>query len=148
MRPRTRVSLCVLAVTAAGVLALTLVPTGPSPAAHKPPENDAVKALLTERLAALAEIHEQVLQAFKGRQVHFSEVVAAQSALLRGKLDLCETNAERVKVHEELVKAAEEMSEVVQRMVEAKVATGIDALEARVQLLDARIGLERAKAAK
>ena len=96
MRRGIRLSLCALAAAAAGVLALTL---GPSTAAPKPPENDAVRALLTERQAALAEIHEQALRAFKGGQYPLTEVLAAQAALARGKLDLCETNAERVKVH-------------------------------------------------
>ncbi|MBX9623591.1 MAG: TolC family protein [Gemmataceae bacterium] len=145
MRPRTRVSLWALAACTAGVLALTL---GPSPAAQKPPENDAVKALLTERLAALTQIHEQALQAFKGGQYPMTEVLAAQAALARGKLDLCETNAERVKVYEEMTKVAEQTVQAVRKMVGVQQATGLDVLKAEVQLLEARIGLERAKAAK
>lgn len=148
MRSRTRVSLCVLIAATAGVLTLTLGPTGSSPAAQKPPENDAVKPLLTERLVALAKIHEQTLQAYKGGRYPLTEVLAAQAALVRGKLDLCETNAERVKVYEEMAKVAEETVRAVRMMADLKQATGVDALKAEVQLLDARIGLERAKAAK
>lgn len=148
MHPRTRLSLCVLVCTAAGVLALTLAPTGPSTAAEKPPENDAVKTLLKERVVALAKIHDLTLAGFKGGQISYEKVLAAQTALLNGKLDLCETNDERVKAHEEMVKLAEEMVTAVRKLVEVKQATTIDLLKAEVQLLEARIGLERAKAAK
>lgn len=148
MRPHTRLSLCVLACMAAGALALTLVPAGPSPAAQRPPENDAVKALLKERVVALAKIHALTLEGFKGGQISYEKVLAAQTALLNGKLDLCETPAERVKAHEEMVKLAEEMVTAVRKLVEVKQATNIDLLKAEVQLLEARIGLERAKAAK
>ncbi len=101
MRSLTRPSLCVLACMIAGVLALPLYPNGTRAAAQKPPENDAVKALLKERVVALAKIHDLTLQGFKGGQISYEKVLAAQTALLNGKLDLCETNAERVRVHEE-----------------------------------------------
>lgn len=148
MRSHARFSLCVLACLVAGVLTLTLGQTGPSQAAQKPQENDAVKALLKERVAALAKIHDLTLAGFKGGQISYEKVLAAQSALLNGKLDLCETNAERVKAHEEMVKLAEEMVTAVRKLVEVKQATTIDLLKAEVQLLEAKIGLERAKAAK
>lgn len=148
MHFRTRLSLCVLACMAAGVLTLTLSQSGPRAAAQRPPENDAVKALLKERVVALAKIHDLTLQGFKGGQISYEKVLAAQTALLNGKLDLCETNAERVKAHEEMVKLAEEMVTAVRKLVEVKQATNIDLLKAEVQLLEAKIGLERAKAAK
>lgn len=148
MRPRTRVSMCVLTAATAGVLALTLGPIGLSSAAQKPPENDAVKALLKERVVALTKIHDLTLQGFKWGQTSYDKVLAAQSALLSGKLDLCETNAERVKAHEEMVKLAEEMVSAVRKLAAVQQATTVDLLKAEVQLLEARIGLERTKAAK
>lgn len=148
MRSYIRSGLCVLACTGAVVLTLTLGPTGPSPAAQKPPENDAVKALLKERVVALARIHDLTLQGFKAGEISYDKVLAAQTALLNGKLDLCETNAERVKAHEDMVKLAEEMVAAVRKLVEVKNATSLDLLKAEVQHLEARIGLEKAKAAK
>lgn len=148
MRPCTRVSLCVLAVTAAGVLAPTLVPTGPSPAAQKPPENDAVKALLTERLAALDKINDLSMQAYQGGELPMDQMLAAHMALLRGKLDLCETNPDRVKVYEGMVQVAEELLKSVRRRADLKQVSGVDVLKAEVQVLEAKIGLEKAKAAK
>ncbi|MCE9566479.1 MAG: TolC family protein [Planctomycetes bacterium] len=148
MRSFTRPRLCVLVCMTAGVLALPLYPNGTHAAAQKPPENDVVKALLKERLVALAKIHDLTLQGFKGGQISYEKVLAAQSALLSGKLDLCETNAERIKTHEEMVKLAEEMVTAVRKLVEVKQATSTDLLKAEVQLLEARVGLERSKAAK
>lgn len=148
MRSRTRLSLFALSGVAAGVLTLALAPSGRSPAAQRPPANDSVTALLKERVAALARIHDLTLQGFKGGQITYEKVLAAQSALLSGKLDLCETNAERVKVHEEMVKLAGAMVAAVRKLAEVQQASAIDLLKTEVQLLEARIGLERAKAAK
>ena len=47
-----------------------------------------------------------------------------------------------------MTKVAEETVQAVRRMADLKHATGLDVSKAEVQLLDARIGLERAKAAK
>jgi outer membrane protein TolC len=148
MRPQIRSGLCLLAVLSVGALALALGSTNPSPAPQKPAENDAVKTLLKERVAALAKIHDLALQGFKGGQISYEKVLAAQSALLAGKLDLCETNAERVSAHEEMVKLAEAMFAAVRKLAEVQQASTIDLLKAEVQLLEARIGFERAKAAK
>jgi outer membrane protein TolC len=150
MRLPFRPTPCVLllACMAAGGLTLSFGPTGPRAVAQKPPEEDAVKPLLKERVAALAKIHDLTLQGFKGGQTSYEKVLAAQSALLNGKLDLCETNVERIKAHEEKVTLSAEMVAAVRKLVEDKQATGIDLLNAEVQLLEARIGLEKAKAAK
>lgn len=148
MRPRTRLILCALLAVAAGILTLAIAPSGRSPAAQRPQANDAVTALLKERVAALARIHDLTLQGFKAGQISYEKVLAAQSALLNGKLDLCETNVERVKAHEEMVKLAGEMVAAVRKLVDDQQASGIDLLKAEVQLLEAKIGLERAKATK
>lgn len=146
MQPLTArsLSLVVVAVTA---LFLTTGPATPI-RANQPKDNDPVKALQKERLVILQKIYDTSLQTFKAGQLPFDQVLSAQLALLNGKLDLCETKAERVKVHEEMVKVAEQMVEAVRKLVEARNATALDALKAEAQLLDARIGLEKAKAAK
>lgn len=136
-----------LCLATAIAVALTTGSTTPSPAAQKP-QDDPVKALLKERLTALQKIHDESLQAYKGGQLPYDQVLSAHLALLNGKLDLCETNTERVKVHEEMVKAAEESVRSVQKRAEARQVSSLDVLKAEVQLLDARIGLEKAKTAK
>ncbi|MBX9582064.1 MAG: TolC family protein [Gemmataceae bacterium] len=137
-----------LVAVAAVVVALSGGSTAPAPAADKAKADDPVRALQKERLTRLETIHEWSLQAYKGRQLPLDQVLSARLALLGGKLDLCETNAERVKVHEEMVKAVEEQLKVVRERADAKEVPALEVLKAEVQLLDARIGSEKAKAAK
>ena len=148
MRPHIRSRLFLFVVLTAGALVATTGATNSGTAPQKPAENDAVNTLLKERVAALGKIHDLTLQGFKGGQISYEKVLSAQSALLAGKLDLCETNAERVRAHEEMVKLAEAMVAAVRKLAELSQASAIDLLKAEVQLLEARIGLERAKAAK
>ena len=133
-----------LACFVAGTLILT--PALPKTFAQKAPEKDAVRPLLKERLALLSKIHDFTLRGFKGGQLSYDKVLDAQAALLKGKLDLCETRAERIAAHEEMVKVAEEGVTAVRKLADDKQAAGIDLLKAEVQLLEARIGLEKAKA--
>lgn len=148
MRFLTRHCLCLLACLATGIFMLSLGKSGSMASDQKRPEPEPVKSLLQDRVAALATIHEITQQGFKDGEISYDKVLTAQTALLKGKLDLCETNAERMKAHEELVKLAEEMRNAVQKLVENQTATRIDLLKADVHLLEARIGLEKAKAAK
>jgi outer membrane protein TolC len=148
MRSLTRHYLCVLVCLAAGVVILSVGKPGTMAADQKPSEPDPVKSLLKDRVAVLAKIHEITQQGFKGGEISYDKVLSAQTALLTGKLDLCETNAERVKAHEDLVKLAEEMRSAVQKLVENRSATRVHLIKADVHLLEARIGLEKAKVAK
>lgn len=145
MRHLVPSSLCLVAVVVVAVV-LTTGSTTSSPAAQ--PQNDPVKTLQKERLTALQKIHDESRRAYKGGQLPLDQVLSAHLALLNGKLDLCETHAERVKVHEEMVQVAEEFLKSVRKLAEAKQVSNLDVLKAEVQLLDARIGLEKAKAAK
>ncbi len=144
MRHLVPPSLCLVAVVVA--VALTTGSTTPSPAAQ--PQNDPVKTLQKERLTALQKIYDLSHHAFKGGSLPLDQVLSAHLALLNGKLDLCETNAERITVYEEMVQVAEEFLKSVRKLAEARQLTARDVLKAEVQLLDARIGLEKAKAAK
>lgn len=143
-----RYSLGLLAFVAAAASLLTLAPSGATPAAQKARADDAVKVLLKERVEVLTKIHDMMLTAYQGGETSLDKVLAAHVALLNGKLDLCETKAERVKVHEGMVQVVEELVKHVRKLVEGGHASRVDALKAEVQLLDARVGLERAKAAK
>ena len=138
----------VLGLAAAIAVVAALSGGSTTPAADEPKADAAVRALQKERLTLLETIHDQALRAYNGGETSFDRVLSAHLALLNGKLDLCETNAERVKVHEDMVKAAEEFQKTVAKLSEAKTVSRIDVLRAEVQRLDARIGLEKAKAAK
>ena len=138
----------VYALAAVAALGTAWAATADDKKEAKPPQSDPVKALLKERLAALRKIYDLSQQAFKGGSLPLDQVLSAHLALLNGRLDLCETNAERIKAYEEMVQVAEELSKSVRTRAEAKQLTALDALKAEAQLLDVRIGLEQAKAAK
>ena len=73
---------------------------------------------------------------------------SARSSLLTANLELCETKEERVKVLQGMVKLNEELLVDVTKMFEASETNRADVLKAKVQLLEARIGLEKAAISK
>jgi len=112
------------------------------------PENDAIKALLNERLAIVTTIYEQRLEAHKHGKTSLEKVVEARTDLLSARLELCETKDQRVKVHAEMVKLAGEAVSAFEGLSKAGVIPQVELLKAKLQLVQARLALERAKAAK
>lgn len=129
-----------LAATAQGVFVAQAVAQAES--------NDKIKELLKKRLVIATEIHMERMKALKGGQFEFNRVLEARAVMLRAQLDLCETKAERIKVHEEIVKTAEELVKVMQRFQKGGQVSQVEVLQAELQLLEAKIGLERATSAK
>lgn len=109
---------------------------------------DTVKNLQDKRLAVLKEIVEVTEKTYKGGQASFDQVGKARLDLLQAQLDMSRTKEERVRVLEEMVKQTEALEEVVKKLVEAKQAGRIDALKAEALVLQIKIALEQAKAAK
>ena len=110
--------------------------------------NDAIQALLKERLAIVTTIYEQRLETHKAGETSLAQVVEARADLLSAKLDLCETKEERLKLHEEMVKLAGESASALEGLSKAGVIPQVELLKAKLQLVKARLALERAKAAK
>lgn len=126
-------------------IALALTQTSLAVAAEKGEPNDSVKELLQKRLAALAEIHKLLNDGFKSGQVSLDRIIKSRVALLRAKLEQCETKPDRIKVHEEMVQAAEELLESVKKLHAVGQAGRVEILESEVQLLEARLALERVR---
>lgn len=126
---------------------LVKAPAAGEASAKQADTSAAIKDLLQQRLATVAEIHELVKKAYASGEAGVDQVHAARAELLTAQLDLAETNEERIKVHQEIVQQAEGWTKVVAQMANAAQATTIDVLKAKAQLLEARIALERAKAA-
>jgi len=110
--------------------------------------NEAIQALLKERLAIVTTIYEQRLEAHKQGETSLAQVMEARADLLSAKLELCETKEERRNVHEEMVKLAGESLSALEGLSKAGVIPQVELLKAKLQLVKARIALERAKAAK
>jgi len=109
--------------------------------------NEQVLKLAKERLALVSQLHEMTLATYKTGVTSLSEVLEVRGDLLAARLDACETKAERIKVLEDMVKTAEEIKNVTERLVAAGEAPQSKLLKARVHVLDARILLEKEKAA-
>jgi outer membrane protein TolC len=72
--------------------------------------------------------------------------VEARRRLFKAELELCESDKERVAVHEKIVQLEKESEKVVEKRVEAGRVPTYELLAARVNRLEAEIALERAKA--
>jgi outer membrane protein TolC len=150
MKRRFLICFALLTVIVASLISAQGMPRlgNAASAAEQGEANDKIKELMQKRLVTVTEIHKLLLKGFMGGQVPFDRVLEARAAMLRAELDLAETKQDRIKVHVEMVKTAEEMVEIVNRLAKAQQATRVDVLKAEAQLLEARIGLERAKIAK
>lgn len=137
-----------LAVVAVVIAAISVKTVAWTQAADEPKSDSQVKALQQERLLILQKCYDLSIQIYDRGDLPYDKVQAAHLALLNGKLDLCETNAERSKVHKESIKVNETLVSSMRKLAEAKEATHLDVLKAEVGLLDAWISLEKAKAAK
>jgi hypothetical protein len=74
------------------------------------------------------------------------ELANANLRVFAVELELCETDKERVAVHEKIVKIYTTLEEMARRSEKNAVASHEEALEATMKRLDAEIALERAKA--
>ena len=132
-------SVCVLMVALGTNLART---------ADEGKPNEKIRELLKERLVAVVEISDFMLKGFQIGEIPLDQVLQARSSLLTANLELCETKEERVKVLQGMVKLNEELLVDVTKMFEASETNRADVLKAKVQLLEARIGLEKAAISK
>jgi outer membrane protein TolC len=76
----------------------------------------------------------------------FGVLHEADVAVLKARLNLCQTKQERIKVYEDTVREAESHNKFVEARFKAGfLITEVDALKAKDYLLECQIGLERAK---
>lgn len=113
--------------------------TTPAPGAT----NAKVKALLVERLATAREIAAQIATAYKGGQLSSAAVREANLMVLNAELDLCESDKERVAVHEKIVAEHRQHEEMLGQTGLAISRSTL--LKAKVSRLEAEIALERAR---
>ncbi len=141
-------SLSCLWLLTGSLLAICLVAAPSARAAQEEPVGDAIQLLLKERLAIVTTIYEHRMEAHKQGAASFEQVAKARVNLLAAKLDLCESKVERLAVHEEMVKLAAESVSILEALSKANAVPQVELLNAKLELLTARIALERAKVAK
>jgi len=104
-----------------------------------------IRALLQERLTLLRDIAAQTTEAHKEKVVSRDQLLLAMKEVHTAELDLCESDAERIRVHESIVALAREIEALASERHKAQQIASVDLMRARVHRLEAEIALERAK---
>jgi hypothetical protein len=104
-----------------------------------------LKELLKERLATLKEVVKLTTADYQTGKVSFERLQLASEALLHARLELCDSDKERITVLEEAVALAKESEKNATQRYKAGTASQSDALMATAARLEAEIALERAK---
>jgi hypothetical protein len=109
-------------------------------------ESKKVHELLNERLATVRELAKVTRAAYMHGTATFAELRQANVLLLKAELELCESDKERVAVHEKAVALAKDNEKIVAQLYKSGQAAQASVLAARADRLDAEIAWERAKA--
>ncbi len=130
----------------AGFLACFLSFPGVLFAAENAKTADKIKDMLQERLNIAKIIQKTIKSQYEKGLVSYDVLHDAEAALLRAKLDLCQTKEERIKVYEDMVKEAEEWYSMAMTRHDAGYKiTEVELLKTKDFLIECQIGLERAK---
>lgn len=106
---------------------------------------DTIRQLLQQRLANAEEIQQIAESAFQTGRGSYREVIQAQFAVLKARLELAETRQERIKIYEQMIARAEAYQKFVLATHTAGRGARLDLLKAQDRVLELRIALERAK---
>jgi uncharacterized protein (TIGR03067 family) len=99
-----------------------------------------------DRLESLKEIASLNEIMYRQGKLVFDQVLAAKRDVAKAELDLCESDAERVKIHEKIVALAQELVKFREAQYQAAQIPKVVALKAKADLLGALDDLDRAKA--
>ncbi len=110
------------------------------------PQNARVRELQEERLKVLQELVAGIELQFGNGNLTMEAMWQARENLLEAQLELSETKADRIRIHQELVQGMESLHRAVKTMVEHGVTSRTDELGVRSNLLKAQIALEKEKA--
>ena len=115
-------------------------------AAEKAKTTDKIEDLLQERLGIAQKIQKIVVAQYRSGNVAFGVLHEAEVAVLKARLELCQTKQDRIKVYEDVVREAETQNRIAEaRLKGGYRITEVEVLRIRDYLLECQIGLERAK---
>ncbi len=97
-------------------------------------------------MATLKEIAAEWEKTFRHGRCPAEDVWQAKLLVLRAELELCDSDRERVAVHEKIVALAKETEEMQTLRYKAARLSHSDLLTAKANRLEAEVALERAKA--
>ncbi len=146
-RPASTARQFVLAVTFLSVFFLMGNSTF---AQDKPGSGDKIKELKEKRLVLLVKTHEIAVLLWQQNdpKITFAQVQQTKADLFAARLDLAEKKEDRIKICEGHVKDAEAWEQSVRKRAETSRELGIASFQAQAYVLETRIALEKAKAAK
>jgi outer membrane protein TolC len=130
-----------LALVASGVL----LSAGALLQAQEKRKDNKIKELLQERLALLTKLANQTTADYKAGKASFDRVHQAQLRMANARLELCESDNQRIAVLEEIVTMARGYEKTADALYSAGKVSISDRLLATAARLDAEIALERAK---
>jgi hypothetical protein len=104
-----------------------------------------LQALLKERLAILRDMAATLKEQYKSGVASHEMVQQAELRVSRAELDLCETDKERVAVHEKIVDIMKENEKRIAQLRKAGAVSEGEMAETKLKRLDAEIDLERAR---
>jgi RNA polymerase sigma factor (sigma-70 family) len=113
----------------------------------RPTTESKVRTLLKERLAAVRQLADRVKELHKRGAAAVEAVRQADLRVFKAELELCETDKERVAVHEKIVRVFKDVEDRVAQLHKQGTAAEGEVLEAKLNRLDAEIALERARSA-
>jgi RNA polymerase sigma factor (sigma-70 family) len=119
---------------------------GAKPEAKEPAPNHKVQALLKERLAILKGMQSRAEKLYQAGQASKGALQQINLRVLKAELDLCETDKERVAVHEKVVAVLKAIEQQAGELAKRGAAAAGTLQEARLNRLEAEVALERARA--
>ena len=128
------------ALIATVVAATFLMQNQPEDSARK------IKELRKERIAALEQVADAMMEMHINGQGSLSEVVGARLLLVQAKVEAAETDAERIKLLEKAVEVTREFEAITKAQREQGDGNLADNLKMKARRLEAEITLEQARA--
>jgi WD40 repeat protein/predicted Ser/Thr protein kinase len=106
----------------------------------------AERATLQQRVAKLQEIAAAKERLFDVGRLTIQEFLPAKLAVLNAKLELAESDKERIAIHEKIVAYSKEIEQAIDRLYQIGRITKPELLKAEQKRLEAEAALEQAKA--
>jgi outer membrane protein TolC len=102
-----------------------------------------IRTLQRDLLTVLRQARSMLMDGYKTGEIDFSRVLEGNVQLLRAELDACNTEAQKIKVLEQIADTYKELDEVALRLFRAGQGQATDQLAAKAKLIETEIAIER-----
>jgi hypothetical protein len=105
-----------------------------------------VKELQQQRIETLKQALEETNVLYRTARVEYGEVVDAQVQLIEAELEVAESDADRIKLYQNMVDMLKSYEQVADDLAKRAQGTHVAGLKVKARRLEAEIHLEQAKA--